>query len=158
MPRQILFDLSEIDLDAVAYGPEEIRAVNPQRHEMEQLGGVIRMDLGAGRAIGFKDAREDEFWVRGHIPGRPVLPGALIVETVAQLCSFFYMKRFPDEDRFLGFGGMDAVRFRGTVVPGDRLIVLIESLELRRRRAIFRTQGLVGKRIVFEGSIIGVPI
>lgn len=158
MPRDILFDLSKLNLQELSYGPEEIREVNPHRHEMQQLDGVIHLDIETGRAVGLKEVREDEFWVRGHFPERPVLPGALIVEAMAQLCYFFYKMRYVDDPRIFGFGGLDSVRFRGAVSPGDRVLLLIESEELRRRRARFRTQALVGEKIVFEGVIIGMPI
>lgn len=158
MSRPLLFDISEVDLDHVAYGPEEIRSINPQRLDMQQLDGVIELDLEKKRIIGYKQARDDEFWVAGHIPGRPLLPGALIVEAVAQLCSFLYKKAIPDESRFLGFSGMDNVRFRGMVVPGDRLLLLAVCEDLRPRRAIFRAQGVVGEKVVFEGIIIGMPV
>jgi len=158
MPRDLLFDLANINLEEPAYDKEAIRAALLQRFEMEQLDGVIHLDLERHRLIGYKDVRDDEFWVRGHIPGRPILPGTMIVESAAQLCSFYFKKHFPDEQRFLGFSGIEEVRFRGAVVPGDRLLVLAKARDLRRRRAIFRCQALVEGRIVFEGVIIGMPI
>lgn len=158
MARKSLFDLSTVDLQSVEYGLEEIRRLNPHRHEMELLHGVIQLDLKRGRAIGFKEVRDDEFWVRGHFPDRPLLPGVLIVEAMAQLCYFFYKKRFDDENRILGFTGLEEVRFRGAVSPGERLLLLMDAQELRRRRATFRTQALVGERIVFEGVIVGMPL
>ncbi len=158
MAREILFDLTPIDLEKVAHGPDEVRAVNPHRHEMQLIDGVIFIDVPGGRAVGLKDVRDDEFWVRGHFPDRPLFPGALIVESMAQLCYFFYRKRFAEDNRILGFSGLDGVRFRGAVRPGNRLLLLMEAKELRRRRAIFRTQAIVGEKIVFEGTIIGMPI
>lgn len=158
MPRDPLFDLADINLDDIAFGKEEIRSELLQRFEMEQLDGVIHLDLEAHRLVGYKDVREDEFWVRGHIPGRPILPGTMIVESAAQLCSFYFKKHFPDEQRFLGFSGIEEVRFRGAVVPGNRLVVLAQARDLRRRRAVFGCQALVEGKIVFEGVIIGMPI
>jgi 3-hydroxyacyl-[acyl-carrier-protein] dehydratase len=158
MPRDLIFDLADINLEEAAFDKEAIRAENLQRFEMEQLDGVIHVDLEGQRLIGYKDVREDEFWVRGHIPGRPILPGTMIVEAAAQLCSFYFKKHFPDEQRFLGFSGIEEVRFRGSVVPGDRLLVLAKARDLRRRRAIFGCQAVVAGKIVFEGVIIGMPI
>ena len=75
MPPQLLYDISGIDLDNVIHGPEDIRAVNPQRGDMEHLDGIVHVG-DKGDIIGFKDVRDDEFWVEGHIPGRPLLPGS----------------------------------------------------------------------------------
>ena len=85
------------------------------------------------------------------------MPGVMMVEAAAQLCTFYYKKSISD-DRFLGFGGVDKVKFRGTVVPGDKLILIAKNLELRPRRATFDTQGVVDGRIVFEARIIGMAV
>jgi 3-hydroxyacyl-[acyl-carrier-protein] dehydratase len=144
MAPSLLVDLATVDLDRVVMPIEEIRRLNPHRHEMEQLTAVIHLDADAGQIVAVRDVRDDEFWVRGHIPGRPLLPGVLMIEAAAQMCSV-YFKKVNQDPRFLGFGGVDAVKFRGQVVPGDRLILLGQAVEIRRRRA-------------FEARITGMPI
>src|SRR6185503_6082383 len=109
MPPQFLFDLSGIDLNRVEFGPEEIRAANPHRGDMEMLEGVI-WHSNEGQILGFKDVRPDEFWVAGHIPGRPLFPGVLMIETAAQLASF-YTKKIMGWSGFVGFGAADECRF-----------------------------------------------
>jgi len=154
-----LVDLSRIDLTEVQFGIEEIREVNLQRLEMEQLSGIITYRPEQGFVVGFKDVRPDEFWVEGHIPGRPLLPGVLMIEAAAQLSSFYYKMHLGKEDpRFVGFGGVTDVKFRRTVEPGERLIILAVCRELKSRRAIFDTQEVVGDTLVFEGTIIGMPV
>ncbi len=157
MPPRVLVDLEKVDLDTVAMPIEEVRRYNPHRFEMEQLSGILYVDVEAGEIVAFKDVGDDEFWVRGHIPGRPLLPGVLMVEAAAQMCSVFFKLQQRDE-RFLGFGGVDGVKFRGQVVPGDRLILVGKVVDIRPRRAIFDTQGLVDGRLVVEARITGMPI
>jgi len=164
MAPPLLVDLSRIDLDARALSLEAVRRLNPHRYEMEQLGGVIHLDASAGQIVAYRDVRADEFWVRGHIPGRPLLPGVLMLESAAQMCSVYY-KSVQADSRFLGFGGVDKVKFRGQVVPGQRLLLLGRAVEIRRRRAVFDTQGVVRDgagpqafKLVFEGRIVGMPI
>ena len=159
MPPQLLVDLGQLDLDQVTIGIEEIRQVNPQRYEMEQLSGIIAYRPEEGYAVAFKDVGAGEFWVRGHVPGRPLFPGVLMIEAAAQLSSFYYkMHMGKDDPRFVGFGGVTDVKFRRTVKAGDRLIILAACRELKSRRAIFDTQEVVDDTLVFEGTIIGMPV
>ncbi len=163
MAPPLLVDLATLDLDAVQLPIEAIRDLNPHRYEMEQLSGVIHLDPAAGEVVAYKDVGDGEFWVRGHIPGRPLFPGVLMIEAAAQMCSLYY-KTVQADERFLGFGGVDQVKFRGQVAPGDRLILLGRAREIRRRRAVFDTQGVVRQgadrpfRLVYEGRITGMPI
>jgi len=157
MPPQLLVDAGTYDPARVVMSLDDIRKVNLQRHEMEQLSGVLRFDPDAGEIVTFKDVAEDEFWVRGHIPGRPLMPGVLMIEAAAQMCSL-YFGLVAGSERFIGFGGVDGVKFRGQVVPGDKLILLGKLVELRPRRAIFDTQGVVDGGMVFQARITGMPI
>jgi len=158
MPPAAFVDLREIDLDTVIFGRDAIRVRNPHRYEFELLQGVLAYDPEQGLIVGEHRASEDAFWVRGHIPGRPIFPGVLMIETAAQLCSFYWNESLPDQKSFFGFGGIENTRFRGAVSPGDRLIIVGKSVQLKTRRAIFDTQGFVNGKMVFESRIIGVPV
>jgi 3-hydroxyacyl-[acyl-carrier-protein] dehydratase len=157
MSPQPLVDLSQIDLDRVEMTIEEVRRYNAQRFEMEQLDGIIALNTDNGYAVAYRDIGEDAFWVRGHIPGRPLLPGVLMIESAAQLSSLYYKIATKDE-RFLGFGGVENAKFRGAVVPGQRLMIVSRVVEMKSRKAVFDTQGVVDGKIVFEARIIGMPL
>ncbi|HUU69461.1 MAG TPA: 3-hydroxyacyl-ACP dehydratase FabZ family protein [Planctomycetota bacterium] len=158
MPSPLILPVNEIPKQELM-GIDKIREMIPQRYEMEQLGGILLFDRERGIAIGYRDVTNGDFWVRGHIPGRPLMPGVLMCEAAAQLCSFYFKMCKPEaKDAFLGFGGMDNVRFRGTVVPGDRFIIIVKSTKFDARLNIFETQGIVGEKLVFEARISGIQV
>ncbi|HMN96155.1 MAG TPA: hypothetical protein PKC43_07570 [Phycisphaerales bacterium] len=157
MASELLFDLAGIDLNAVHASVDEIGRINPQSGHMRHLDHVIWAAPDYTAALGVKQVRDDEFWVPGHIPGRPLLPGVLMIEAAAQLSSYLYKMR-SGESRFLGFTHCDDSVFRGQVVPGDRLLLLVREIHFGRRRFSCRGQGLVGERLVFETSVTGMVL
>ena len=157
MANDLIVDLDAIDLDAVYASVEEVGRINPQCGDMRQLDHVIWMDDERQFAVGVKHVREDEFWVPLHIPGRPLLPGVLMIEAAAQLSSVHYHYR-ADSDRFLGFTRCDDTVFRGQVLPGDTLYLISEALLCKPRRSICRTQGVVNGQLVFESKITGMTL
>jgi 3-hydroxyacyl-[acyl-carrier-protein] dehydratase len=156
MPPAALVDPETIDTSRVLVDLDGLRKANTQRFEMEQLTAIVRIDDEQKLIIGYKDVSPDEFWVRGHMPDYPLMPGVLMCEAAAQICSYYCDHIKLVEDGFVGFGGMEDVRFRGQVRPGDRLVIIAKALRLNRRRTIFETQAFVGANMVYHGQIIGV--
>ena len=158
MPPQTLFDISNIDLAKTVITREEVREVNPHRFEFSLLDGFCHLDQDAGEMVSYVEIRSDGFWVRGHIPGRPIFPGVLIIESAAQMVSYF-VKALTKYEGFIGFGAVDEVKFRGQVSPGDRLVLLGKMKEVRgTRRAVAWTQGYVDGTMVYEGIITGMML
>jgi 3-hydroxyacyl-[acyl-carrier-protein] dehydratase len=158
MPPELHFDPSSLDFSRVVADREAIRRVNPQRFEMEQLNAIVHLDRENNLVVGYKDVRDDEFWVRGHMPGYPLMPGVLMCEAAAQLCSFYVVTIGLLQGDFVGFGGLENVKFRGVVRPGDRLVLVGKGVRLHRRQTIFNVQGLVGSTMVFHADVVGVPM
>ncbi len=157
MPPAFVIDLSAIDLTVVEYDRSAIARVNPQSYEMSQLDGIIWHDLNRMLCLGYKDVTENEFWVRGHIPGRPIMPGVIMVEAAAQLCSFF-MKHIYGLTGFIGFAGIDATKFRDTVDPGKRLYLMGHIDKVRSRQFSATVQGVVDGKMAFDTVISGMRV
>jgi 3-hydroxyacyl-[acyl-carrier-protein] dehydratase len=158
MPPAPLVDPASIDTSHVLLDREQIRRLNPQRFEMEQLTAIVSIDEKNKLIIGYKDVLPDEFWVRGHMPDYPLLPGVLMCEAAAQLSSCYCVHTKLVQEGFVGFGGMEDVRFRGQVKPGDRLVLVGKGIRLHRRQTIFEVQGFVEGNMVFHGQMIGVTL
>ena len=158
MPPAALVDPATIDTSKILYDLEAIRQGNPQRFEMEQLTAIVHLDRESHLIIGYRDLSPEEFWVRGHMPDYPLMPGVMMCEAAAQLCSFYCHVIQILDNGFIGFGGMEEVRFRGQVKPGDRLVILAKANRVHRRQTVFETQGFVEANMVYHGRIIGVPL
>ena len=157
--RDLIVDLSEIDLNHQVASIEDIRKYNPQRFEMEQLTAIVLEDTERNLVVGYKDISRNEFWVRGHMPGMPLMPGVVMCESAAQLSSYYVQKYDLLKAAMVGFGGMEDVRFRDPVVPGDRLVMAVELIKARPRRMLMcRFQGFVRNELVVEGIIKGIPL
>ena len=158
MPPPLLFDLSQIDLTAKPiFDKEAIGKVNPQRFEMQHLDGILWYDKEKFLILGYKDVAEDEFWIRGHIPGRPLMPAVMMVEAGAQLSSFF-VKQIYRLEGFIGFAGIDSAKFRSVVEPGHRLYLLGHITKFKRRKYITSIQGVVDGTMVFEAVVSGLRV
>jgi 3-hydroxyacyl-[acyl-carrier-protein] dehydratase len=154
MPPQLLFELAGIDLNQVLFTQEQIREFNPQRGDMEHLDAIVWAKPEDGQILGVKHIRDDEFWVPGHIPGRPLLPGVIMIEAGAQLASF-YTKKFIGWKGFIGFGGVDEVKFRQQVTPPGEMYILGQKIWERHHRICCKVQGIVNGNLVFEATIAG---
>jgi 3-hydroxyacyl-[acyl-carrier-protein] dehydratase len=157
--KDLILDFSEYDVNHVVADLDQIRRYNLQRFEMEQLTAICHQDNERGICVGYKDATLNEFWVRGHMPKAPLMPGVIICEVAAQLASYFVQKFDLLGAKVVGFGGLEEVKFRGGVLPGDRLVMIVQLLKVRRGAMIVcRFQGFVKETMVVEGRLKGIPL
>lgn len=157
--KDLIIDFDTLDLDRIVADQDVIRTYNRQRFEMEQLTAIILEDPERHICVGYKDVR-DEFWERGHMPDMPLMPGVIMCEAAAQLSSYFTQKYdLLGGNAVLGLGGLEEVRFRDSVYPGDRLYIVCEMTRVRRGRMIVcRFQGFARSKKVVEGVIKGIPL
>ncbi len=157
--KDLIFEFSEFDENRVIADVEAIRRENRQRHEMEQLTAVVHFDGAKNASVGYKDVTDQEFWVRGHMPGMPLMPGVIMCEAAAQLASYHVTKAGFFGDHTLGFGGLEDVHFRGVVRPGDRLVIAVQLTKMRKNAMVVcRFQCFVRQNLVCEGTIKGIAL
>lgn len=157
--KELIVDPAVCDFDHPLADAAEIRRYNRQRFEMEQIDAIVYVDHERMICAGYKDLSREEFWVRGHMPGMPLMPGVLMLEAAAQMCSYFATKYDLLGCRVVGFGGLEEVHFRGPVLPGDRFFVACQATKVRRGRMIVcNFQGLVRDTLVVDGILKGIPL
>lgn len=152
-----LFNLNEFDLSATCMNHEDISNLNPQSGDMKHLDRVIWINEDATQGLGIKEIKENEFWVSGHIPGRPLFPGVLMIEAAGQLCSVVYQK-YRKEKIFIGLVKLNNFSFRGTVRIGDSLYLMMQKVKFQKNIFICTAQGIVNNSVVFSGEITGMPV
>lgn len=156
MPPPLLFDLDEIDLSQIVLTKERIYELLPHRKEFTLLDGAFHVDLEGERLLAFHDVKPDAWWVKGHVPGSPLLPGVLMLEMAAHCSAVLAQLLRDDLKMFIGFGGVDACKFREVVAPPARLYLLCQLTENRLRRVMALTQGVVNGVLAFEATITGL--
>ena len=127
----------------------------PHRYPFLLVDRVLSIDKGKSiRAL--KNVTINEPFFEGHFPRRPVMPGVLMLEALAQaaaLLAFDATGSIPDEDSVYYFAGMDGVRFKRPVVPGDQLILEVELLRTRAGVFKFKARALVGEEVAVQAEI-----
>jgi 3-hydroxyacyl-[acyl-carrier-protein] dehydratase len=128
-------------------GPAEIRALIPHRYPFLLVDRIEELEPGV-RAVGVKNVTQNEPFFEGHFPDYPVMPGVLVVEAMAQVGAVGVMAGGEHKDKLALFAGIDGVRFRRQVLPGDvlRMEVRIERLKGRVGRGRGRAE-VNGERV-----------
>ncbi len=162
MPPPLILDLSDIDLNAKPlFDREAIEKINPQRFEMQHLDAILWYNKKESQILGYKEVTDKEFWIRGHIPEQPLMPGVIMIEAAAQL-SCFFLKEVFEEPGFIGFAGIEGAKFRSMVEPGQRLYLLGQIIKYnkreRRTRVETKVQGVVNGKMVFETVVAGMRV
>lgn len=132
---------------------EEIQALLPHRYPFALVDRIINYVPGE-MAVGIKNVTFNEPQFQGHFPGRPIMPGVLIVEAMAQVGGIV-LTQLPGIDGLCMFAGIDKVRFRRPVVPGDQLVMTVTLLAVKRQRfGKMQARAEVDGQLVCEGELM----
>lgn len=137
-------------------GVEEIQRLLPHRYPMLLIDRVVELEKWK-RIQAYKNITINEQVFTGHFPIKPIFPGVLIVEAMAQtagVLGFASVDKQPDDERLYLFAGVDGVRFKRPVVPGDRLMMTADVDSTKRNIWRFACSARVDDRLVCEATIL----
>ena len=134
-------------------GPAEIRGLIPHRYPFLLVDRIEELEPGV-RAVGTKNVTQNEPFFQGHFPDYPVMPGVLIIEAMAQVGAVGVMAGGEHKDKLALFAGIDGVRFRRQVVPGDVLRMEVEIGRLRGKVGRGHGRATVGEQRVCEADLM----
>lgn len=137
----------------MVYGIKEIMEMLPHRYPFLLVDSILEVNKGKN-IVGQKNVTINEPFFQGHFPGHPIMPGVLIIESMAQVGGILgQVSDDHGEDPVTYFVGIDKARFRKPVVPGDVLRIEIEVLNYRRGIYTFAGKAYVGSTLVAEAEL-----
>ena len=147
-------DPTSAALAPAVFTAEQLMEILPHRYPFLLVDRIIEYAPGE-KAVGLKNVSVNEPFFQGHFPRRPIMPGVLIVEALAQVGGIVLMKMPDAVGRLALFAGIDGVRFRRQVLPGDQLILKAELLTVRQKRfGKMSCRAEVGGQLVTEGDLM----
>lgn len=140
------------------YNIEEILEVLPQRFPFVFIDRVIKLDPGK-TVTAIKNVNINEWYFPGHFPGIPIMPGVLILESMAQAGAFLILHDLKNpKDKGMLFTSIESSKFRKPVVPGDQLIIKLELLKFRLGTAKIKGVAFVGDKLVAEATLMATLV
>jgi len=133
----------------------EIMQLLPHRYPFLLVDRVLEFELSK-RVVGIKNVTSNEPFFVGHFPGKPIMPGVLIVEAMAQTGGILAFKSFPEMKGSVLFIGIDNARFRRPVIPGDQLKMVVNVVKHKREIWVFEGKTYVGDEMVAEAKIMAM--
>lgn len=147
-------DLPSSEPLQTTFSAREIQDLLPHRYPFALVDRIIDYVPGQ-KAIGLKNVTINEPFFPGHIPGLPIMPGVLMVEAMAQVGGVVLTLMPGKRGKFFAFAGIDGVRFRRPVVPGDQLVMTVELLSFKRDRiAKMRGEGIVDGQLAVQAEML----
>ena len=132
---------------------DEIKKIIPHRYPFLLIDRILELEEGK-RAVGIKNVSANEEFFQGHFPEKPIMPGVLIVEALSQVGACAVLSSEKNRGKIALFAGIDGMRFKRQVVPGDRLQLEVELIKVKGNIGKGKAKATVDGEIAAEGELI----
>ena len=132
---------------------KEIQKIIPHRYPFLLVDAILELEEGT-RAVGIKNVTINEPFFQGHFPGNPIMPGVLIVEAMAQVGAVAILSKEEHKGKLAVFTGIDKMRFRKQVTPGDQLRMEVKMIAFKRGIGKAKAQATVNGQVVASGELM----
>ncbi len=137
----------------MVYSSDEIKKIIPHRYPFLLVDKIIELDVDCGKCTGLKNVTSNEPFFQGHFPEKQVMPGVLIVEALAQVGAVMLLSKEEYKGKIALFTGIDNVKFKKQVLPGDTLILKVELIKTRGPVGIAEATAYVDEKVAATGKI-----
>jgi 3-hydroxyacyl-[acyl-carrier-protein] dehydratase len=141
------------DVVRAPFGRDVIETIIPHRDPFLFVDEVLELEPGVS-AVARKLVRDDEWFLEGHFPGRPILPGVIMVEALAQTCAIAVLALPENRGKLPLFAGIDKIRFKRVVSPGDALTLSCEVHAIRAQIGKGSVEARVGDELALRGTLM----
>ncbi len=132
---------------------KQIQDIIPHRYPFLLVDTILEIQEGT-KAVGIKNVTINEPFFQGHFPGNPIMPGVLIVEAMAQVGAVAVLTKEEYRNKLAVFAGIDNMRMRRQVVPGDQLVMEVEMITMKRGIGKAKAQATVNGEIAASGQLM----
>ena len=154
-----MVDLSSLNLTDHAVPEEQLRTALPHEHEFRMIDDICYLDPEGKLIVGYKVWDENPWWARGHIPGRPLMPGVLMIEGCAQAAGVLVKgSGMWPEEAFCALAGVTQARCRRMITAPSKVFFVATLGKQTTKIARFPVQCIIDGEVALDGECLGVPV
>ena len=151
--KQLEKKFQHVKKEGIVFDSIAIQKILPHRYPFLLVDKIIHLELDK-KVVGIKSVTTNEPFFPGHFPGRPIMPGVLIIEAMAQTGGILMLNSVENpEEKLVVFMGIDKAKFRKQVVPGDQLVLEAELISQRSRFVVIKAKAMVGNTLAAEAEL-----